>query len=356
MLHAQIQRPAKTTRAKTCRTDPRAESRPLPLITLTPRSIPLLSAIVLLGGAGTPCAQPAFPSKPLRMIVAFPAGGPTDLQARLIARKLTDALAQPVIVDNRGGAGGVIGAELAAKSPPDGHTLFFASISVVMAPLLMQKPPVDAVREFAPIGMVSTNPYVMLVHPSLPVKTLRDFVALAKARPGQLNYSSSGTGTPPHLGVELLKLATGLSITHIPHKGAGPALTDLLAGHVAMVWMNPLTALPQHRSGKARALAVTTLKRSPAAPEIPTLAEGGVSGVDVGSWFGMVAPAGTAKDITVRLHSEIARAVSAPDSRARLDADGSEPFSLPPDETAAFIRNEMLKWQKVVKAINIRSE
>ncbi len=316
----------------------------------------LSTAAAVLGCAGAPWAQPAFPTKPLRMIVAFPAGGPTDLQARLIARKLTDALAQPVVVDNRGGAGGVIGAELAAKAPPDGHTMFFASISVVMAPLLMQKPPVDAVRDFASIGMVSTNPYVMLVHPSLPAKTLRDFVALAKARPGQMNYSSSGTGTPPHLGVELLKLAAGLSITHIPHKGAGPALTDLLAGHVAMVWMNPLTALPQHRSGKARALAVTTLRRSPAAPEIPTLAEGGVTGVDVGSWFAMLAPVGTAKDITARLHSEITRAVSAPDSRARLDADGSEPFSMPPEETAAFIRNEVVKWQKVVKAINLRIE
>ena len=323
------------------------------------QGIQLVTAAALLGCAGAPCAQPAFPSKPLRMIVAFPAGGPTDLQARLIARKLTDAFGQPVVVDNRGGAGGVIGAELAAKAPPDGHTLFFASISVVMAPLLMQKPPVDAVRDFAPIGMVSTNPYVMLVHPSLPVKTVRDFVALAKTRPGQmnyLNYSSSGTGTPPHLGVELMKLAAGISITHIPHKGAGPALTDLLAGHVAMVWMNPLTALPQHRSGKARALAVTTLRRSPAAPEIPTLAEGGVSGVDVGSWFAMLAPTGTAKDITARLHSEITRAVSAPDSRARLDADGSEPFSMPPEETAAFLRNEVVKWQKVVKAINLRTE
>jgi len=319
-------------------------------------AVKLSTAAAVLGCAGTPWAQPAFPTKPLRMIVAFPAGGPTDLQARLIARKLTDALAQPVVVDNRGGAGGVIGAELAAKAPPDGHTMFFASISVVMAPLLMQKPPVDAVRDFAPIGMVSTNPYVMLVHPSLPVKTLRDFVALAKARPGQMNYSSSGTGTPPHLGVELLKLAAGLLITHIPHKGAGPALTDLLAGHVAMVWMNPLTALPQHRSGKARALAVTTLRRSPAAPEIPTLAEGGVNGVDVGSWFAMLAPVGTAKDITARLHSEITRSVSAPDSRARLDADGSEPFSMPPEETAAFIRNEVVKWQKVVKAINLRIE
>jgi tripartite-type tricarboxylate transporter receptor subunit TctC len=327
-----------------------------PLTAMTPRGIKLMIAAVLLGGAGTPYAQPAFPNKPLRMIVAFPAGGPTDLQARLIARKLSDALAQPVVVDNRGGAGGVIGAELAAKAPPDGHTMFFASISVVMAPLLMQKPPVDAVRDFAPIGMVSTNPYVMLVHPSLPVKTLRDFVALAKARAGQLNYSSSGTGTPPHLGVELMKLAAGISITHIPHKGAGPALTDLLAGHVAMAWMNPLTALPQHRSGKARALAVTTLRRSPAAPEIPTLAEGGVSGVDVGSWFAMLAPAGTAKDITARLYGEVTRAVSAPDSRARLDADGSEPFNMPPDETAVFMRYEMVKWQKVVKAINIRSD
>ena len=290
------------------------------------------------------------------MIVAFPAGGPTDLQARLIARKLTDALGQPVVVDNRSGAGGIIGAELAAKSPPDGHTMFFASISVVMAPLLLAKPPIDAVRDFAPIGMVSTNPYVMLVHPSLPVKTVKDFVALAKAQPGQLNYSSSGTGTPPHLGVELLKLSTGVAITHIPHKGSAPALTDLLAGHVAMAWVNPLTALPQHRSGKARALAVTTQRRSPAAPEIPTLAEGGVSGVDVGSWFAMLAPAGVNKNAATRLHNEITRAVSAPDARARLDADGSEPFTMGSDETAAFIRNETVKWQKAVRAAGLRLE
>lgn len=232
--------------------------------------------------------------------------------------------------------------------------MFFASISVVMAPLIMQNAPVNAVRDFAPIGMISTNPYVMLVHPSLPVKTVKDFVALVKARAGQMNYASSGSGTPPHLGVELMKLNAGIQLTHIPHKGSGPALTDLLAGHVAMAFVNPLTALPQHRSGKARALAVTTLRRSAAVPEIPTIAEGGVAGVDVGSWFAMLAPAGTPKDIATRLHADINRAVAAPDVRTRLDADGSEPFIMLPDETMTYMRNEVSKWQKVVKAINIR--
>lgn len=298
----------------------------------------------------------AYPVKPIRLIVAFPAGGPTDIQARVVARKLNEALGQPVVVENRGGAGGMIGAEAAARAAPDGYTLFLATISVVIAPMTQEKPSYDPVKDFAAVTMVSTTPYIMLVHPSLPVRSVKEFIALAKARPGQLNYASSGSGTPPHLAGELLKSVTGIAITHIPHKGAAPALTDLLAGQVSMLFNNPLTALPQMKAGKARGLAVTTAQRSNAAPDLPTLSEAGVPNVEVGSWFALLAPAATPREIVGRLHAETVKLLAAPDVKSRLEADGAEPVGNSSDELAVYIKAEAAKWGKVVRAAGLRME
>ena len=316
-------------------------------------------AALLLAAPATVCgdaAAQAYPARPIRMIVAFPAGGPTDLQARVVAKKLGEALGQQVVVDNRGGAGGMIGADLAAKSAPDGYTLFFGTISMVLAPTFTAKPSYDPVKDFAAITMVSTAPFLVLVHPSIPARSMKEFIALAKARPGQLAFSTSGNGTPPHLAGELLKSIAGIDIIHVPHKGAAPALTDLLAGEVAMSFINPLLAVPQMRAGKVRALATTGIRRSPSLPDVPTMAEAGVPGVEIGAWFALLAPAGTSAETVARLHSETLRLMATPEVHSRLEADGADPVGLGPNELAAYIRSEYVKWSKVVKQAGLRIE
>ncbi len=286
--------------------------------------------------------------KPMRIVVAFPAGGPTDLLARVIAQKATEGLGQPVIVENRAGAGGNVGMEAVAKAPPDGGTVLLATISFVINPSLYKRTGYDPVKDFAPITLLSSTPYVMLVHPSVPARSVKDLIAMAKARPGALNYASSGNGTAAHLAGELFKSAAHVNLTHIPYKGAAPALTDLLAGQVSLLFNNPLTALPHVKTGKARALAVTSAKRLTAAPEIVTLAEAGVRGVEVGSWSAMLAPAGTSPAQITRLHGEFMRVLNLPEVRARLVAEGAEPIGAGPEELSAFIKSEMVKWAKVV--------
>lgn len=291
--------------------------------------------------------QPAS-GRPMRIVVAFPAGGPTDLLARLIAQKATEGLGHPVIVENRAGAGGNVGMEAVAKAPPDGSTVLLATISFVINPSLYKRTGYDPVKDFAPITLLSSTPYIMLVHPSVPARSVKELIAIAKANPGALNYSSSGNGTAAHLAGEMFKSAAHVNITHIPYKGAAPALTDLLAGQVSLLFNNPLTALPHVKAGKARALAVTSAKRLSAAPDIITLAEAGVRGVEVGSWSAMLAPAGTAQAQVSRLHTEFMRALNLPDVRARLVAEGAEPIGTGPQELAAFIKSESAKWAKVV--------
>jgi tripartite-type tricarboxylate transporter receptor subunit TctC len=312
------------------------------------RLLQSIAAAAAVAGAVTPAAGQSLQGKPVRIVVAFPAGGPTDMLARLLAQRLTDALGTSVFVDNRSGAGGNLGAELVARAVPDGQTLLLATISFVINPNLYGKVGYDPVKDFAPVNLVSSTPYIMLVHPSVPARSVRDLVTLAKARPGQLNYSSSGSGTAAHLAGELFKSAAGVNIMHIPYKGAAPALTDLLAGQVSLLFNNPLTALPHVKAGRLRALAVTSAKRTVAAPEIPTMAEAGVAGVEVGSWSALFAPAGTARATVDRLNTEVIRVLGIPEVRTRLIADGADPIGAGPEELAAFVKTELVKWQKVV--------
>jgi tripartite-type tricarboxylate transporter receptor subunit TctC len=305
-------------------------------------------AACLVGVTGREAHAQAAAGRPMRIVVAFPAGGPTDLLARVVAQKATEGLAQPVIVENRAGAGGNVGVEAVAKSPADGHTVLLATISFVINPSLYKRTGYDAVKDFAPITLLSSTPYVMLVHPSVPARSVKELIGMAKAKPGALNYASSGNGTAAHLAGELFKSAAQVDITHIPYKGAAPALTDLLAGQVSLLFNNPLTALPHVKTGKARALAVTSAKRLSAVPDLVTLAEAGVRGVEVGSWSAMLAPGGTPQAQVSRLHNEFMRVLNLPDVRNRLVAEGAEPIGAGPDELAAFIKSELAKWAKVV--------
>lgn len=316
----------------------------------------LLAAVGAAACAVAQAQTAGYPARAVRVVVPFPAGGPTDIQARLIARKLSEGFGQPVVVENRPGAGSMIGAEAVAKAAPDGYTLLLGTISVVVAPLAYAKPLFDPLRDLAPVTQVSTGPYLMIVHPSLPVRSVREFIALARSRPGQINYSSSGSGTPPHLAAELFKLNTGIDLVHIPHKGAGPAMNDLLSGQVSMSFTNPIIALGQAKAGKVRALAVTTAKRAAATPEIPTMIESGAPGVDVASWFALFAPAATPKDIVARVHAEAVKALAHPEIRTRFEADGSEAVGGSPDQLGAFMRAETAKWGKVIKAIGLRMD
>lgn len=300
--------------------------------------------------------QSAYPSKPVRFIVPSAAGGGTDIVTRVIAQKLSDALGQQFIVENRPGAGQMIGIELAAKSPADGYTLLMASSTLAINPLMYKKVSYDAVRDFTPITQAATLPNVLVVHPSLPVHTVAELVALAKQRPGQINFASAGIGTSPQMSVELLKSMTGIDLVHIPYKGTTPGVVDLLAGQVSVMAPNMLTALPHIKAGKLRALGVTSAKRSEALPEVPTIAEAGLPGYESVQWYGVLAPAGTPREIVARLHAEIVRALQLPEVKERLAADGAEPVGDSPEAFAALIKSEIEKWAKVAKAAGIRPE
>jgi tripartite-type tricarboxylate transporter receptor subunit TctC len=300
-------------------------------------------------------AQTAYPAKPVRLIVPSAAGGGTDIIARALAQKLSESLGQQFVVDNRPGAGQMIGIELAAKSPADGHTILMAASTLAINPIMYKKVPYDPLRDFAPITQAALLPNVLVVHPSLPVKSLAELIAYAKQRPGQLNFASAGIGTSPQMSVELLKSMAGIDMVHIPYKGTAPGVVDLLAGQVSVMAPNLLTALPHIKAGKLRALAVTSAKRSEALPEVPTIAES-LPGYDSTQWYGVLAPAGTSRGIVARLHDEIVRALRTPEVMQRLAADGAEPVGSNPEEFAAFIKSEIDKWAKVASAAGIRAE
>ncbi len=324
---------------------------------MKPWGMTVIAVAVFFVNPGSASAQSTenYPARPIRMIVPWPAGGWTDILARVVAQKLHEPLGQPVVIDNRGGAAGMIGAELAAKAAPDGYTMIMATNSIVLVPSVYTKVPYDVAKDFAPITLLTSTPYVLLVHPSVPARSVKELIALAKARRGQLNYSSSGTGTAPHLGMELFKKVAGIEMTHIPHKGSVPSLNDVLAGHVSATMINPTIALPQVKAGKSRALAVTAEKRlMSAAPDIPTLAEAGVPGAEVGSWSGCLAPAGTPQTIVRRFHTEIARILGEPDVQSRLKTEGAEHVGMGPEEFSAYIKEEVTKWAKVVKQAGLR--
>jgi tripartite-type tricarboxylate transporter receptor subunit TctC len=318
------------------------------------RTIAVLYGIWLL--ALTHCAfAQNYPSKPVRWIVTYPPGGPTDVVARAVGVKLTAAWDQQVVIDNRAGAGGVIGTELAAKSVPDGYTLLLGtSAGLSINPALSSKLPYDAVKDFAPISLLVINPQILVVNTAVPVSSVKDLVALAKSRPGQLNYASVGQGTPNHLGMELLKSLTGIDMVHIPYKGTGPAITDLLGGQVQVMFNSMPSVLPHVRTGKLKGLAVGSAQRSPAAPDIPTVAEAGVPGFEYVTWYGMFAPAQTPKGIITKLNAQVAKILAEPEMAQRLASQGAEPRSSTPEALAKFMRDETERWKKVIRSAGIK--
>jgi len=298
-----------------------------------------------------------YPDRPVRLIVPSPPGGGTDTATRMIAPKLSEYLGQQIVIDNRGGASGNIGAELAARAVPDGYTLVAAIASLTSNPALMKKVPYDLERDFAAISMTVIVPNVLVSHPSLPAKTLKELIAFAKARPGQLQFASAGVGSMPHLMMAFFQNMTGLKMIHVPYKGAGPMLIDVVAGHVPLTAANILSTLPLVRSGRVRAYGVTSAKRASGAPDIPTIAEAGVPGYEAVTWFGLLAPAGTPREIVTRLHADVVRALQDPVVKKRFIDDGAEPVpSGSPEEFAALIHTEIAKWAKVIRDAGIKPE
>ena len=314
----------------------------------------LICAVMLAVGASGVWSQ-SYPVKSVRIIVPFAPAGSTDITARIIAQKLSDAWRQQVIVDNRAGAGGNIGAELVAKAAPDGYTLLLATTGVMAINHRLYKTlPYDAMRDFAPVTQIGGLPLILIVHPSLPAKSVKELIALAKAKPGQLSYASSGVGGATHMTAEIFRMLAGVDIVHIPYKGSGQAMVDLISGQVGMAFDQITSSLPHVESGKLRALAVTSARRFASVPNLPTMAEAGVPGYEAVSWNGIAAPAGTPRDILVRIQSEIARVLQLPDIKERFFKDGIEPVGSTPEQFAAHIRSERAKWEKVVERAGIK--
>lgn len=311
---------------------------------------------ILLLWVSVAASAQSFPVKPLRIILGFPPGGATDIAARAVAQKLTENFGQQVIVDNRPGAASNIGAEAVARAAPDGYTMFLGSVSTSINPSLYARLSYDPQRDFAAVAHVATTPFLLVVHPSMPVQNVRELIAFAKARPEQINYATAGAGSGAHLFMELFASLSGVRVINVAYRGAAAATTDVLAGQVPMMFDNIFTTLPLARSGKFRALAVSTAQRSAIAPEIPTVAEAGVPGYDANAWFGLFAPAAVPKDIITRLNAEVIRGLQTADMRERLRALGVTPGSGTPEQFAAFFRNEVAKWAKVVKSAGVRAD
>jgi tripartite-type tricarboxylate transporter receptor subunit TctC len=319
----------------------------------------ILTALALAGLVTAGVAQsqgPSYPVRPVRIIVPQSAGGSTDVVARVVAQRLTDALGQAVIVDNRPGAGSVNGTEAVAKAPPDGYTLLAVAGSHTINPNLRRNLPFDTVKDFAPVTQMAALPHILVVHPSLPAKTAKELTALLKARPGQINYASSGIATSTHMAAELFKHMTGTDMVNVPYKGGAPAMVAMITGECQVNFATISTALPQIRAARLRALAVTTARRSVAAPEYPTLEESGVRGYRHSSWVGLLAPAATPAPVIARLHAETVKTVKTPEVSAVLLRDGLEPVGDTPKEFGEFIREEIARWAKVVKAAGIKPE
>ncbi len=307
------------------------------------------AVVIALLCAGLPAVAQNFPARQIRFVVGFPAGGATDVVARAISQPLSEALGQPVVVDNRAGAASNIAAEIAATAPKDGHTIFMGTVSTAINPALYKKLAYNALKDFAAVTQVTDTPFMFVTHPSLPVKNVKEFIALAKARPGQLNYGSAGNGSGGHLFTAMFGSMAHIDLVHVPYRGAAFATTSVLAGETIFMFDNIVTTLPLARAGKLRALAVTTLKRSRVAEDIPTIAESGVLRYDANAWFGVFAPAGTPDAVIARLHTEISRIVKVPEIRDRFLALGAEPVGSTPEQFAAFYRAEVSKWDKVVR-------
>jgi tripartite-type tricarboxylate transporter receptor subunit TctC len=323
---------------------------------MTSTAIRMMLALAVCAAAAVASAA-GYPERPVRVIVASPPGGGTDLTTRMMTPKLGEVLGQPVVVDNRGGASGNIGAEAAARAAPDGYTLLTAAASLTSNPFVMRKVSYDLERDFVPVSLMVTLPNILISHPSLPVKNLKELIAFAKARPGQLHYASAGVGSVPHLMMVFFVSMGGLKMVHVPYKGAGPALVDVMAGHVPVMASNILSTLPHVRAGRVRAYGVTSGARAAAASEIPTISEAGLPGYEAVQWFGLLAPAGTPRDIIMRLHGAVVQSLEDPGVKKRYLDNGADPRpSATPEAFGAFIRAELKKWGSVVKSAGIKPE
>jgi len=297
----------------------------------------------------------AYPSKPIRMIVPYPPGGGTDIFARLLAAKLSPALGQQVVIEQRPGAGGVIGADVAVKAAPDGYTLLIGQASnLAINQHLISKLPYDPLKDFAPITLIATSPGLLVVHPSLPIRTVKDLVALAKSRPGTINYASAGNGSPGHLAAAYFNKVAHIDLLHVPYKGATPAMTDVIAGHASLYFTSPVAAQPYVQSGRLRQIAVTSAQRFPPLPYVPSIAEAGYPDFDITSWWGLLAPAGIPRDIVARLHTESVTALNAAEMKERLAAQGALVVTNAPDQFASYLKSEIANWGRIVKASGAR--
>ncbi len=316
----------------------------------------IAAGALLLAGMHDSVQAQGYPARPIRLIVAYASGGGADFVGRTVARKLSEAWSHPVIVENRPGGGSNIGAELVARSAPDGYTLLLATPANTVNMTLYEKRPYDIVKDFAPVAQISTAPNLLVVHPSLPARSVRELIALAKSRPGELNFASGGVGSSNHLSGELFKFMAGIDIVHVPYKGGSGAVTDLLAGLISMYFATPPSSIPFVRSGKLRALAVTGAQRSAAAPDVPTVAESGLPGFENSSWHGVLAPYGTPQAIIGKLGSELVRIGHMPEVKAQLAAQGGDVITSSPAEFASFIERDVAKYAKLLKAAGIRAD
>ncbi len=312
-------------------------------------------AAASLGAPATGSAQ-AWPSRPVHVVVPYPAGGPNDIIVRLVGKRLGEALGQPVVVENRPGAGGNIGTDSVAKSAPDGYTLVSVGPGALIINPLLGKVPYDTMRDFAPVTIMAVAPNALVAHPSFPAKTVAELIALAKAKPGAINYASGGSGSTPHLAAALFAAMAGVQLTHVPYKGTAPATADLIGGQVQVAFLGIPSVLPHVRSGKLRVLATTGKSRSPELPGVPTIDEAGVPGYELSPWYGLLAPAGTPGAVVTRLASEVTRIVRDPAMREQLSAQGAEPAGRTPEEFARTLRAETATWTKVVRDAGIRAD
>jgi tripartite-type tricarboxylate transporter receptor subunit TctC len=326
-------------------------------MTMTTRSLCItLGVALVLGCAGEAAAQ-SFPNRPLKMVVGFSAGGGTDVVARIVANKMTDVLGQSVLVENRAGASGMIGAEAVAKAAPDGYTLMMGSqTTFAVAPNLYKKFALDPAKEFAGVSMTGASPLVAVVNPSSPAHSIKDLIAMAKAKPGSVNFASGGLGTTPHMAGELFSILAGIKMVHVAYRGEAPAINDLLGGQVQVIFANLSAVIGNVRGGTLRALAVTSAQRSPSAPDIPTVAEAAIPGFEAATWFGVVAPAGTPRDILVKLNAAAKQALADPDTAKRLAEIGMTNGSSSPEELDAYIKSEIAKWSKVIAEADIHAQ
>jgi len=297
-----------------------------------------------------------YPSRPIRLIVPFPPGGSNDIVARMVATQLGERLGQQVVVDNRGGAGGVLGSDLAAKSPPDGYTLLLISVAYAFGPALYKNLPYDPERAFAPVGILGSGAAALTVHPSLPVNTVQELIALAKAKPGALNYASAGVGSLQHLACALFMIQAGIDVVHVPYKGGGPAMADVIAGQAQIVMPSLIQVVPHIKSGRLRVLGTSGTRRSAVLPDVPTISESGVPGYEAHNWWGLLAPAGTPAPVVEKLHKDLTSVLSSRETEKRFETEGAEVVRMTPAEFGRFISAELVKWSRVAREVGIKAE